>query len=186
MAIYNAAWAIPFLPLLGALLSLGVETQRRAAQLCVFFTGLSFLTAAVVLVVRVTHATGAQFDSLLTFFAMSPPEGATFATQFQAQVGVHVDALSASFAAAITLATFVIQAYGVTAMRGENGYRRFFCGSSILAFCSTGFVLSSQPLRLADPVGGCVGLPLHPDDAVVAARRHRRTRDARHHRRDGG
>ena len=142
MAIYNAAWAIPFLPLLGALLSLGVETQRRAAQLCVFFTGLSFLTAAVVLVVRVTHATGAQFDSLLTFFAMSPPEGATFATQFQAQVGVHVDALSASFAAAITLATFVIQAYGVTAMRGENGYRRFFCGSSILAFCTTGFVLS--------------------------------------------
>ena len=142
MAIYNAAWAIPFLPLLGALLSLGVETQRRAAQLCAFFTGLSFLTAAVVLVVRVTHATGAQFNSLLTFFAMSPPEGATFATQFQAQVGVHVDALSASFAAAITLATFVIQAYGVTAMRGENGYRRFFCGSSILAFCTTGFVLS--------------------------------------------
>ena len=142
MAIYNAAWAIPFLPLLGALLSLGVETQRRAAQLCVFFTGLSFLTAAVVLVVRLTHATGAQFDSLLTFFAMSPPEGSTFATQFQAQVGVHVDALSASFAVAIALATLVIQAYGVTAMRGENGYRRFFCGSSVLAFCTTGFVLS--------------------------------------------
>jgi len=142
MAIYNAAWAIPFLPLLGALMSLGVETQRRAAQLCVFFTGLSFVVAAVVLIVRMTHATGAQFDSLLTFFSMSPPEGAIFATQFQAQVGIHVDALSASFAAAIALATVLIQAYGVTAMRGENGYRRFFCGSSVLAFCTLGFVLS--------------------------------------------
>jgi NADH-quinone oxidoreductase subunit L len=142
MGIYNAAWAIPFLPLIGGLLSLGVETQRRAAQICVFFTGLSFVAAAVVLVVRLTHATGAPFDSLLTFFQMTPPESAIFATQFQAQVGIHVDALSASFAAAISLATLVIQAYGVTAMRGENGFRRFFCGSSALAFCTTGFVLS--------------------------------------------
>jgi NADH:ubiquinone oxidoreductase subunit 5 (subunit L)/multisubunit Na+/H+ antiporter MnhA subunit len=142
VAIYNAAWAIPFLPLLGALGSLGVETQRRAAQLCVAFSGLSFVVAAVVLGVRITHASGAPFDSLLTFFSMTPPEGATFATQFQAQVGVHVDALSASFAAAIAFATLVIQAYAVTAMRGEHGYRRFFCASSALAFCTTGFVLS--------------------------------------------
>src|ERR1022692_1080245 len=142
MAIYNAAWAIPFLPLLGAMLSLGVETQRRAAQLCVFFTGLSLVVASTVLGVRITHASGAPFDSLLTFFSMTPPEGATFATQFQAQVGVHVDALSASFAAAIAFATLVIQAYAVTAMRGEHGYRRFFCASSALAFCTTGFVLS--------------------------------------------
>ena len=142
MGIYNAAWAIPFLPLLGGLFSLGVETQRRAAQLCVFFTGLSFVAAAVVLIVRLTHATGAPFESLLTFFQMTPPESAIFATQFQGQVGIHVDALSASFATAIILATLVIQAYGVTAMRGENGFRRFFCGSSALAFCTTGFVLS--------------------------------------------
>ena len=39
-------------------------------------------------------------------------------------------------------ATLVIQAYAVTAMRGEHGYRRFFCASSVLAFCTTGFVLS--------------------------------------------
>jgi NADH-quinone oxidoreductase subunit L len=142
MAIYNAAWAIPFLPLLGALGSLGVETQRRAAQLCVAFSGLSFVVAAIVLGVRITHASGAPFDSLVTFFSMTPPEGATFATQFQAQVGVHIDALSASFAAAIAFATLVIQAYAVTAMRGEHGYRRFFCASSALAFCTTGFVLS--------------------------------------------
>ncbi|MFZ0129472.1 MAG: proton-conducting transporter membrane subunit [Candidatus Dormiibacterota bacterium] len=142
MGIYNAAWAIPFLPLLGALASLGVETQRRAAQLCVVFSGASFVVAAIVLGVRLTHATAAPFDSLLTFFTMTPPEGATFATQFQAQVGVHVDSLSASFAAAIVFATLVIQIYSVTAMRGEQGYRRFFCGSSVLAFCTTGFVLS--------------------------------------------
>jgi NADH-quinone oxidoreductase subunit L len=142
MGIYNAAWAIPLLPLLGALGSLGVETQRRAAQLCVVFSGLSFIAAAIVLVVRLTHAAGAPFDSLLTFFSMTPPEGAVFATQFQAQVGVHVDALSTSFAAAIALATLLIQGYAVNAMRGEQGYRRFFCASSVLAFCTTGFVLS--------------------------------------------
>ena len=142
MGIYNAAWAIPFLPLLGALGSLGVETQRRAAQLCVAFSGLSFVVAAIVLGTRLTHATGAPFDSLLTFFSMTPPEGATFATQFQAQVGVHVDALSASFAAAIAFATMIIQGYAVNAMRGEHGYRRFFAASSVLAFCTTAFVLS--------------------------------------------
>jgi NADH-quinone oxidoreductase subunit L len=142
MAIYNAAWAIPFLPLLAALASLGVETPRRAAQLCVALSTLAFVVAAIVLGVRLTHETGAPFDSLLTFFAMTPPEGAVFATQFQAQVGIHVDALSASFAAAIAFATLIIQAYAVTAMRGEHGFRRFFCASSVLAFCTTGFVLS--------------------------------------------
>ena len=49
MAIYNAAWAIPLLPLLGALLSFGVESQRRAAQMCVVFSGLSFIVAAILL-----------------------------------------------------------------------------------------------------------------------------------------
>ena len=142
MTIYYAAWAIPFLPLLGALASLGAESQRRAAQLCVAFSGLSFVVAAIVLGVRLTHAPAAPFNSLLTFFAMNPPEGAVFATQFQAQVGIHVDALSASFAAAIAFATLVIQAYAVNAMRGAQGFRRFFCASSVLGFCTTGFVLS--------------------------------------------
>ena len=142
MSIYNAAWAIPLLPLLGALGSLGVETQRRAAQFCVFFSGLAFVVAAVVLGVRLTHAPAPPFLSLLTFFSMSPPEGATFATQFTAQVGVQVDALSASFAAAIAFATMVIQGYAVNSIRGEQGVRRFFCASSVLAFCTTGFVLS--------------------------------------------
>jgi NADH:ubiquinone oxidoreductase subunit 5 (subunit L)/multisubunit Na+/H+ antiporter MnhA subunit len=142
MSVYNAAWAIPLLPLLGALGSLGVETQRRAAQFCVFFSGLAFVVAAVVLGVRLTHAPAPPFLSLLTFFSMSPPEGATFATQFTAQVGVQVDALSASFAAAIAFATMVIQGYAVNSIRGEQGVRRFFCASSVLAFCTTGFVLS--------------------------------------------
>jgi NADH:ubiquinone oxidoreductase subunit 5 (subunit L)/multisubunit Na+/H+ antiporter MnhA subunit len=73
---------------------------------------------------------------------MTPPEGATFSTQFTAQVGVQVDALSASFAAAIAFATLLIQAYAVNAIRGDHGVRRFFCASSVLAFCTTGFVLS--------------------------------------------
>jgi len=70
LAIYNAAWAIPLLPLLGALLSFGVETQRRAAHLCVVLSGLSFVVAAVLLGVRLTHAPASPFVGLLTFFSM--------------------------------------------------------------------------------------------------------------------
>ena len=142
MAIYNAAWAIPLLPLIGALGSLGVErpaprgaTVRRILRPLLRRCGRRAGRPA-----DARHR--GAFESLLTFFAMTPPEGATFATQFQAQVGVQVDALSTSFAAAIALATLVIQGYAVNAMRGEPGYRRFFCGSSVLAFCTTGFVLS--------------------------------------------
>ena len=142
MSIYNAAWAIPLLFLLGAGLSFGVETPRRAAQACAIFTGLSFVVAAVILGVRLTHAPQAPFLSLLTFFTMTPPEGSVFATQFQAQVGIQIDALSASFAAAIAFATLMIQTYALTAMRGEAGFRRFFWASSVLGFATTGFVLS--------------------------------------------
>ncbi|MEA2637142.1 MAG: NADH-quinone oxidoreductase subunit, partial [Chloroflexota bacterium] len=142
MAIYNAAWAIPLLPLLGALLSFGVESQRRAAQLCVVLSGLAFVVAAVLLGVRLTHAPANPYVGLLTFFSMLPPEGTIFATQFQAQIGVQIDALSVSFAAAIAFATVLIQAYALTAMRGEAGFRRFFWASSLLGFSTTGFVLS--------------------------------------------
>jgi NADH:ubiquinone oxidoreductase subunit 5 (subunit L)/multisubunit Na+/H+ antiporter MnhA subunit len=142
LTIYNAAWAIPLLPLLGALLSFGVETQRRAAQLCVVLSGLSFVVAAVLLGVRLTHAPASPFVGLLTFFSMLPPEGTVFATQFQAQIGIQIDALSASFAAAIAFATVLIQAYALTAMRGDAGFRRFFWASSLLGFSTTGFVLS--------------------------------------------
>ena len=142
MSIYNAAWGIPLLFLLGAGLSFGVETPRRAAQACAVFTGISFVVAAVILGVRLTHAPQAPFISLLTFFTMTPPEGSLFATQFQAQVGIQIDALSASFAAAIAFATLMIQTYALTAMRGEAGFRRFFWASSVLGFGTTGFVLS--------------------------------------------
>jgi NADH-quinone oxidoreductase subunit L len=142
VSIYNAAWGIPLLFLLGAGLSFGVETSRRAAQACAVFTGLSFVVAAVILGVRLTHAPQAPFISLLTFFTMTPSEGTIFPTQFQAQVGIQIDALSVSFAAAIAFATLMIQTYALTAMRGEVGFRRFFWASSILGFATTGFVLS--------------------------------------------
>jgi NADH-quinone oxidoreductase subunit L len=140
--LYNAAWAIPLLFLLGGLGSLGVETHRRAAQLCVFFSALACIAAAFLLGVRLTHDSQPAFDSLLTFFAMTPPEGATFATQFQAQIGIHVDALSVSFAAALSFATLIVQWYAVHSTRADQGFRRFFCASSVLGFATTGFVLS--------------------------------------------
>ena len=113
---------------------------------------------------------------------MTPPEGATFATQFTAQIGVQVDALSTSFAAAIAFATLIIQAYALTAMRGEAGFRRFFWASSVLGFSTTAFVLSPN---LFNSLIMWVVRNREPRRARVtgmAASRHRRARAA--HRRD--
>ncbi len=65
MNLYNAAWAIPLLFLIGGVGSLGVETHRRAAQLCVFFSALAFIAAAFVLGVRLTHDAQPAFELAL-------------------------------------------------------------------------------------------------------------------------
>ena len=162
VAIYNAAWAIPFLPLLGALASLGVETQRRAAQLCVVLQRPLVRDRGGRPRCSPDPRTGRTHSiSLLTFFAMTPPEGAVFATQFQAQVGVQVDALSASFAAAITFATLVIQAYAVTCdARRARLPPVLLRHRRSLALLHHGFVLSPNLFDSLIMWVGCVGEPL--------------------------
>ena len=141
MGIYNLAWFVVVLPLLGALASFLAETQRRAAQICVAFSGLGFLLALIVLGVRLSHPQ-ASFDGQITFFAMNPPEGTVFATRFEPFLGVHVNSLSASFGAAVAFVVLAVQAYSLTWFRGESSYRRFFWSSSLLAFAALGFVFS--------------------------------------------
>ncbi len=142
MAVYNVAWFVVVLPLLGALTSFMAETQRRAAQVCIVVSGMTFVLAAIVLVVRLTHASGAPFTGLITFFSFSPPEGNLFATRFEPMFGVLVDSLSAAFAAAVSFVVFLVQAYALGWLRGEAGYRRFFWTSSLFSFAALGFVFS--------------------------------------------
>jgi NADH-quinone oxidoreductase subunit L len=142
MAIYNLAWFVVVLPLVGAAASFLAETQRRAAQICVGFMGLAFVLALIVLGVRLTNASTAPFDGQITFFSMSPPEGSTFATRFEPFLGVHVDNLSAALAAAVAFVILMVQAYSLSWFRGEATYRRFFWTSSLFAFAILGFVLS--------------------------------------------
>jgi NADH:ubiquinone oxidoreductase subunit 5 (subunit L)/multisubunit Na+/H+ antiporter MnhA subunit len=142
VAIYNLAWGVVVVPLLGVLSSFLAETQRRAAQICFAGSVLAFILAAVVLGVRVTHAPTAAFNNVLTFFAMNPPESSLFANRLEPMLGVYVDALSAAFGAAVSFGVVVVQGYALTSLRGEQRYRRFFWASSALAFASAGFVFS--------------------------------------------
>ena len=141
---YNIAWFIVVLPLLGALTSFLAETQRRAAQICVAFTGLSLILALMTLGVRLTHPLGTPFDSQITFFAFNPPETGVFATRLETFLGIHVDSLSAAFGAAIAVVALTVQAWALTWFRGEAAYRRFFWTSSLLVFAVQGFIFSAN------------------------------------------
>lgn len=142
MGIYNIAWAVVALPLFGAAVSFLAESPRRSAQTCFVSTVLAFLCAAVVLVARVLHPAQPPFETVLTFLSMSPPENSVFATRLQGQVGIHVDALSASFGLALAFILATVQAYALTTLRGDAGYRRFFWVSCVLAFATLGLVFS--------------------------------------------
>ena len=142
MAVYNVTWAVLVLPIAGAGISFLAETPRRAAQVCAVFSVLTLILAAIVLGARLTHPLGAPSSGLITFFAMSPPEGTVFATRFQPQVGFVVDSLSAAFGFAVAFVVVVVQSYALGSLRGEAGYRRFFWASSVLATATLGFVFS--------------------------------------------
>src|SRR5438132_3201800 len=142
MSIYNLAWGVVTLPLLGLLASFLAETHRRAAQICFVFTAGTAVMAAIVLGVRVTHTPAPEFNNVITFFVMNPPESSVFASRFEPFLGVHVDPMSASFGAAVSFIACAVQGYALTALRGEAGYRPFFLASSLLAFAGAGFVYS--------------------------------------------
>ena len=142
LGVYNAVWALVLLPLFGAAVSFLAETPRRAAQACTVASVLALLVAAIVLGARLTHPLLPPFEGLLSFFLMNPPEGTVFATQFQPQLGVLVDSLSASFGFAVAFVVALVQTYALTTLRGDEGYRRFFWTSSLLSFATLAFVFS--------------------------------------------
>lgn len=142
MALYNSVWALVLLPLAAAVVSFIAETPRRAAQVCWVGSVLAFLLSALVLGARLTHPLQPPFQSLLTFFAMSPAESGVFANRFSPQIGVSVDSLGASFGFVWAFVVAAVQGYALTTLRTEAGSRRFFWASSLLSFATLGLVFS--------------------------------------------
>jgi NADH:ubiquinone oxidoreductase subunit 5 (subunit L)/multisubunit Na+/H+ antiporter MnhA subunit len=142
MAIYIVAWFAVVLPLLGAGTSFFAESTRRAGQVCRAFAVLSFLLTLVALATRIKTASQAPFDSFITFFTMSPPEGGAFPSRFEMQLGVHVDSLTAVFAALSAFVVVGLQSYAGATLRGDPAYRRFFWASSLLLFAVLGLAYS--------------------------------------------
>ena len=132
---YNIAWAIVLLPLAGALASFVCETPRRAAQTCMVFNLLALGAATYILIFRLGHQGDAQFDGLFTFWQFSPTGGKVpLPTNFQPQLGVRVDALSAVFCVLFCFLVLAVQLHTVASMRGDAGFRRVFWVSSVLLF----------------------------------------------------
>jgi NADH:ubiquinone oxidoreductase subunit 5 (subunit L)/multisubunit Na+/H+ antiporter MnhA subunit len=131
---FALSWLTLLLPLLGALASFIAETPRRAAQICVSFTGLAFLMSIVVLGYRVLHHQGSAdpYESVITFFNMQNTDTTLFPNIIQAEVGVHVDNLSTLFATLITCLGTAAQMHAAVVLRGDAGYRRFFWVACLL------------------------------------------------------
>ena len=142
MAVYNLAWAVIVLPLLGGMFSFLAESQRRAAQVCVAACGLGFAASAVLLIARLTHAPDPPFNNVITLFAMNPSESAIFPSRLVPLLGIRVEAVSVSFGFVIAFVSLVVMWYALTSLRGEQNYRRFFWSASLLIFATAGFAFS--------------------------------------------
>lgn len=134
---YQAAWVIVLLPLLGGLLSFVAETPRRAAHLCMAALAGSLIVALIVLGYRFAHLTTSATPDVaaVSFFSVLPQatETSIFSSTFSTDLGVWVDNLSTSFMALTCFLILVIQGMATAMLRGDSGYRRFFWVSSVLA-----------------------------------------------------
>ena len=136
--ILNLTWAVVLLPLVGAAASFLAESPRRAAQICVGFTGLALATSVVVLLFRLTHAIP-TYENTLTFWDLpstsaSAADSRFFSGDFPVLFGIRVDPLSAAFMASALFLTLVVQVHAVVSLRGDPAFRRFFWVASTLAF----------------------------------------------------
>lgn len=147
MAIYIVAWFAIVLPLIGAGGSFFADSPRRSAQICRVFGVVSFLLTLVVLGTRLKMAGQAPFNSFITFFTTNPSESGIFASRFEPLLGVHVDSISAVFAAVMGFAGVAIQAYATVSLRGDRAFRRFFWAASLLMFALLGLAYSPNLLQ---------------------------------------
>src|SRR4029077_790315 len=122
VAIYIVAWFAIVLPLLGAGASFFADSARRSGQICLAFAAFSFVLTLVVLGTRLKTASQAPFNSFFPFFAMNPAESTVFDSRFAPQLGVHVDSITAVFAAVVAFVVLGLQSYAAASLRTDTGY----------------------------------------------------------------
>jgi len=147
---YNLAWAVVLLPLGGFLFAFLPESPRRAAQVCITFTGAAFVLAMVVLLYRVAHVRDNPYQSMVTFWTFDPGtklQGG-FISDFHAQLGVVVDGLSVVMMAVVAFTSLVIQVYATGFMRRDDGYTRHFGAMVLATFAMLGVVASPNLLQM--------------------------------------
>jgi NADH-quinone oxidoreductase subunit L len=133
-----ALWLVPILPLAGflALALLGPRLGDRA----VAAVGVGSVFASSVLCLLVSAAylsSGSPAPFRQELWSWMRVDA------FSASIAFHLDALSLVMALVVTFVGFVIHAYSVEYMRGEEGYHRFFASMNL-------FVASMLTLVLAD------------------------------------
>ena len=147
---YNLAWAVVLLPLGGFLFAFLPESPRRAAQVCVAFTGLTFAAAVVLLGYRLGHIHDNAYQSNLTFWTFDPGQKIQggIISDYHLQIGVLVDGLSAVMLAVVSLVSLMVQVYATGFMRRDDGYTRHFTTMVMVTFAMNALVASTNLFNL--------------------------------------
>lgn len=177
---YNLAWAVVLLPLGGFLFAFLPESPRRAAQVCVTFTGATFVLAMVVLLYRVAHVHDNPYQSTVTFWTFDPGTKMLggFISDFHMQLGVVVDGLSTVMLAVVSFVSLMVQVYATGFMRRDDGYTRHFTALLLATFAMLALVAAPNLFQLWlfwEAMGACMFLLTghwwQRSEAAVAARR---------------
>jgi len=177
---YNLAWAVVLLPLGGFIFAFLPESPRRAAQVCVAFTGFALVVSLVLLGYRLGHVHDNPYVSTITFWTFDPGQKIQggFISDFHLQIGVAVDALSAVMLALVSFVSLMVQVYATGFMRRDDGYTRHFTTLALATFAMLALVASPNLFALWvfwEVLGGCfyllVGHWWQRPEAARAARR---------------
>jgi NADH-quinone oxidoreductase subunit L len=177
---YNLAWAVVLLPLGGFFFAFLPESPRRAAQVCVAFTGFAFAVSMVLLGYRLGHVHDNPYQSNITFWTFDPGQKIQggFISDYHLQLGVLVDGLSVVMLAVVSFLSLMAQIYATGFMRRDDGYTRNFTTMSVATFATLALVASTNLFGLWvfwEVLGVCfyvlVGHWWQRSEAATAARR---------------
>lgn len=143
---YNLAWAVILLPLGGVLFAYLPESPRRAAQVCVTFTGFALVASLVLLVYRLAHVHDNPYQANITFWTFDPGQRiqGTFISDYHLQIGVLVDGLSTVMLSVVAFVSLMVQVYATGFMRRDDGYTRNFTALGMATFAMLALVASTN------------------------------------------
>lgn len=130
------------LPLIGLIIILAftIDSRRLSLAISVLFTLAQAVCALLVLAIELAHPLHLErTNTFLQFFT-----GQTGAVgEFSLQWGVVADPLSAVMLTVVVLVSLMVQVYGLSYIRREDGPIRFYAGLLFATFAMTGVVLST-------------------------------------------